>query len=353
MSLINQMLKDLESRRGSGDLAQRAVEGMGAAARKQRKQNALLLSLIVVIVVLASISAYFLWQERQTTTVPLAEANPVAPKPVQRVAEKPATEAAAPTVTSQPRSSARPLEQKRSSRAASVIETPAGMTVPEIEEEEIAQDQFMEEEPPVQAVPERIKKRLRPQSSEQLAEKQYQQGYALLQRGDRKGAADAWRAALRIDAKHTASRESLAILYLSQSRRIEAAEQLQKGLAIDPGNNKLALLYARMQLDAEDMAGAVQTLENAMQHRQQNGEFYAFTAAIYQRLGDYAKSIAAYQGALKQQSNQPVWWMGLGISLEGAGKKKEALTAYTQASKSGRLSLKLRQYVEGRIKALE
>lgn len=70
MSLINQMLKDLESRRASGDLAQRAVDGMGSAARnKQRKQSALLLSLVVLIAVLASISVYLLWQERELSLI--------------------------------------------------------------------------------------------------------------------------------------------------------------------------------------------------------------------------------------------------------------------------------------------
>jgi MSHA biogenesis protein MshN len=354
MSLINQMLKDLESRRASGDLAQRAVDGMGTAARdKQRKQNVLLLSLVIVIGILASISAYLLWQERQETTAQQAAENRVEVTATQQVAAKPVSTPVPTTAKSQPSPPAKPLVQKAPSPMSSIRETPAGMTVPEIDEEDISQSQSVKREMPVRTAPALIKKRLRPQSSEQLAEKEYQRGYALLQRGDRRGASEAWRKALRIDAKHTASRESLAILYLSQSRRIEAAEQLQKGLAIDPGNNKLALLYARMQLDAEDMSGAVKTLENAMQHQQQSGDFYAFTAAVYQRMGDYAKSIAAYQNALRQQSNQSVWWMGLGISLEGAGKNSEALTAYTEANKSGRLSLKLRQYVEGRIKALQ
>lgn len=353
MSLINQMLKDLESRRASDDLAQRAVDGMGTAARrKQRKQNLLLLSLLGVIAVLAAISSYLLWQEKQ-----LEVAEPAVAKPAASVTAKPVpTKPAEVAVVNQPQPApAAPLVQKAPSR--SIQETPAGMTKPEIVEDEPVVEQRLVTKQPVEPVREapsaKIKKRMRPQSAEQLAEQQYQKGYAALQRGDRKGAEDAWREALRIDAKHSASRESLSILYLSQSRRIEAAEQLKQGLADDPGNNKLALLYARMQLDAEDMAGAVSTLENAMRMRQQNGDFYAFTAAIYQRQGDFEKSIAAYQAALKQQSTQSVWWMGLGISLEGAGKNKEALTAYQQAAKNGRLSLKLKQYVEARIKALE
>jgi MSHA biogenesis protein MshN len=357
MSLINQMLKDLESRRASGDLAQHAVGGMGAAARhKNRKQNVLLLGLLLVIAVLASISGYLLWQERQTLTAQQV-AKPVSATAVAQV--KPKTVLVTEPVVSQPMPSQsqprQPLVTKEPASAATVRETPAGMTRPEAEEPTPAQNDDKESLPVTsrKSSSTRIKKHLRPQSREQLAEQQYQKGYALLQRGDRKGAESVWRKALRIDANHTSSRESLAILYLSQSRRIEAAEQLQKGLAFDPGNNKLALLYARMQLDAEDSKGAVATLEKAMQTQPQTADFYAFTAAVYQRMGDFEKSIAAYQAALKKQSKQSVWWMGLGISLEGAGKTREALTAYTEAKKSGHLAFKLKQYVEGRIKVLE
>lgn len=355
MSLINQMLKDLESRRATDDLAQRAADGMGAAARRrQRKQNMLLLGLVTVIAVLAAISGYLLWQERQTA--PVAQANlettpvktpvvtavktPAAPQK-KNASEKPV----------QSTSSSLPLVKKSTATEAKRVETPAGVTRPGDDEEEVATESV---EPPVRTTPpERIRKRLRPQSNKQLAELQYQRGYSLLQRGDRKGAEDAWREALRIDAKHAASRESLAILYLSQSRRIEAAEQLQQGVANNSGNGKLALLYARMQLDAEDMNGAVKTLEGAMRAQAQGADFYAFTAAAYQRQSDFEKSIAAYQAALKQQPGQSVWWMGLGISLEGAGKADEALAAYKEAKKNNRLAPKLRQYVEGRIQMLE
>ncbi len=350
MSLINQMLKDLESRRASGDLAQRAIDGMGAAGRKRQKQNVLLLTLVAVIAVLASVSAYLLWQERQ---VPAQSATTVAMKP----APAPSAPPAPPAVPAAPEEKAvAPLVQKSAPAKSVVRETPAGITRPEIEDEPADEQRVVAQQPvavPRESPQPRIKKTLRPQSSEKLAEQQYQRGYGLLQSGDRKGAEEAWREALRIDAKHTASRESLAILYLSQSRRIEAAAQLQQGLALNPGNHRLALLYARMQLDAEDITGAALTLENAMAAQAQGADFYAFTAAVYQRQGDFNKSISAYQAALRQQPGQAVWWMGLGISLEGAGKLKEALTAYTEANKSGRLSTKLTQYVAERIKALE
>lgn len=355
MSLINQMLKDLESRRAAGDLSQRAVDGMGnAARRKQRKQNLLLLGLVGVVAVLAAISGYLLWQERQS--VPVAqttdELQPVKTPVVAAVKTPAASQKKIVSDTpAESASTSMPLVKKSTATQSAIVETPAGVTRPDEDEEEVVTESV---EPAVSTAPaEKFKKRLRPQSNEQLAELEYQRGYSLLQRGDRKGAEDAWREALRIDATHAASRESLAILYLSQSRRIEAAEQLQLGVANNPGNSKLALLYARMQLDAKDVNGAIKTLEAAMRAAPQGADFYAFTAAAYQRQGDYEKSIATYQAALKQQPGQSVWWMGLGISLESAGKAEEALAAYNEAKKSNRLAPKLRQYVEGRIQALE
>ncbi len=333
MSLINQMLKDLESRRASDELAQRAVDGMGAARHKPKKQGTLLLVLVVLIAVLASISGYLLLmkppKEGAQQVAATSTSSTVAEK--QKETTKVVKQPVAP-VTKPPRQPQKPAPLvKKSPTIPLVRETPVETSKLKAAEEESATSYVEAPKKTVTAPKEefstQIKKRLRPQSNEQLAEKQYQRGYALLQSGDKKGAEEAWRRALKIYGKHAASRESLAILYLSQSRHIEATEQLQKGLNANPGNGKLALLYARMQLEGDDLKGAVITLERTMRSQSQSADYHAFLAAVYQRKGDFSKSITAYQVALKQQQNQPVWWMGLGISLESAGMPKEALTA--------------------------
>jgi Tfp pilus assembly protein PilF len=198
-----------------------------------------------------------------------------------------------------------------------------------------------------------IEKRIRPLRPEQRAELAYEDGYTRLQRGDRAGAEAAWRKAFEHEPRHIASREGLAGLYLSQGRRVEAGELLAEGLVHHPGYGQFALLSARLQVENGETAAALVTLEKALESRSQGAEFLAFLAAVYQRQKSFDKSVAAYQHALSQQPRNGTWWMGLGISQEGAGKYGEAITAYNEAKNSGNLPPRLVQYVEGRLGVLQ
>jgi MSHA biogenesis protein MshN len=198
-----------------------------------------------------------------------------------------------------------------------------------------------------------IEKHIRPLRPQQLAELSYKEGYLQLQRGDRESAEATWRRALKQDPDHIASREGLAGLYLSQGRNVEAGTLLAEGLAHHPGHGRFALLSARLQLENGQAQDALTTLEKALATQPQDADFLAFLAALYQREKAFDKSVSAYQRALTLQPRNALWWMGIGISLEGAGKAQEAISAYHEAQNSGKLTPRLARYVEGRLAALE
>ncbi|MCW8993123.1 MAG: tetratricopeptide repeat protein [Gammaproteobacteria bacterium] len=377
MSLINQMLRDLESRQRPDTDERGVIAGMGNPGRGTSRRG-LLTSLLVLVFILALATAYLLWQQNlsvnigepsieRPATAAAVEATPVArprttPAPAPSDAgDTPGTESDEPTT---------PLLVEKapvSAETPSTKKTPSVSHPQAIESAHRRSDETdtVAQKRPVPAVKtaasttdeeeagSRIEKRLRPMRPEQLAEQRYQAGYGRLQQGDKHGAELQWQQALAIDPAHIAAREALSALYLSQSRRVEAAEQLQQGLQHHPGHGQLALLYARLQVENGDHAGAVRVMQHALQESPQNADFHAFLAAIYQRQGDYQNSIAAYQHALSQQPGQGIWWMGIGISLEKAGKGQEALSAYREAIDSSSLSAQLRDYVNGRIKVLE
>lgn len=367
MSLINQMLKDLESRRDPATAAHGVIDGMGDSARRT-PQRSLFIAMAVIIIALAAAMGYLLWQNlAQSTTantthklnaalassvLPASGENKTEPAPDHTKAEPPAASPKVQPLVKKEARQGQPEPAADSVQPASpVAGGQSGDTGTTMASAETVDDTADEDED--YSNTQHIEKHIRPMRPAQLAEQHYQAGYTLLQRGDRNGAEERWREALVIDPTHIASREALAGLYLSQSRRVEAAEQLEAGLDYQPGYGQFALLYARLQLENGDNAAAIAILERALQEQAQNGDFYAFLAAIYQRQGAYRKSIAAYQRALQQQPRQSVWWMGTGISLERADKKDEALTAYREARKTGQLSAKLLEYVEGRIQALQ
>ncbi|MFP5344918.1 MAG: hypothetical protein ACLGGU_04690, partial [Gammaproteobacteria bacterium] len=63
--------------------------------------------------------------------------------------------------------------------------------------------------------------------------------------------------------------------------------------------------------------------------------------------------VSAYRAALRLQSNQGQWWMGLAISLEAEQNPGEALSAYRRAQNSGVLTGAALDFVQRKITRLE
>jgi MSHA biogenesis protein MshN len=76
-------------------------------------------------------------------------------------------------------------------------------------------------------------------------------------------------------------------------------------------------------------------------------------AALHQRQGEHAEALTYYRRVLRWQSDKAVWWMGLGISLEGESRPQEALAAFRAASVLGGLGEDSRRYIGERIAALQ
>lgn len=372
MSLINQMLRDLESRQHSDSEVQAVIAGIGATSKRPPRRSRRLLLLLPALTLVLFVTALLLWREEPIPAQPVADTPPPEVE-VTRTAERFALpeKIAADSSRSEPSpaAAATPLPVKKAPVAST---QPVAATTSAAPAEQRTQAQRPEPDaPPPRAeprgsntisvsaheagsdTPSRVEKHLHPLTPAQLAEQHYQQGYQRLQQDNHKETERLWLKALELDPGHLSSREALSALYLSQSRRIEAAEQLQQGLQHEPGHGRLALLYARLRLENNDLDGALTVMERALEDTPQSADFHAFIAALYQRRGDYARSISAYQRALNEQPRRGVWWMGIAISLEGAGKHKEARTAYNEALDGTDLTPQLRDYVEGRLRALQ
>lgn len=361
MSLINQMLKDLESRHRPSSEAQGAISGM-VGSQQGAPRHGLMLGLIAVVVLMGATLGYLLWPidpvtapEQQTAKAEAPEI--VTPEPEQKSPFTPQEQAQETTDKGAPSTPVLVEKHQPSTEQTPVqIAQQPVKTTPEAPVRKAAQPSTSR--PVSMDIAEedgdqRIEKRIHPLRPAQIAEQRYQAGYRRMQQGDHRGAEAQWQKALEADPTDIPSREALAALYLAEGRRVEASEQLQQGLDYHPGYGQFALLYARLQMGNGDNASAIQVMEHALEEQQQSADFYAFLAAIYQQSKEYAKSIAAYQRALNLKPKQSVWWMGIGISLEGAGKSSEAVTAYHEAIDSGRLTPKLRDFVKGRLQMLE
>ncbi|MDE2088561.1 MAG: tetratricopeptide repeat protein [Gammaproteobacteria bacterium] len=225
--------------------------------------------------------------------------------------------------------------------ARSTPRPPAAAPAPSLHGNDHATDQPLMQKKPL------------PLSPAQRAELAYRQGSEQLRKGAYTDAEASLRAALALNPRLYRAREALAALLINTGRAGAAREVLAQGLRLDPGYAPFAALYARLLVNQGEVAQAAQALERASPDMTAQPGYYAFLAALYQRLGRYAQAAQLYQRVLQLRPQNGVWWMGLGISLEGEGNGTAALQAYTQARDSGNLAPKLLSYVNERIAALD
>ena len=198
----------------------------------------------------------------------------------------------------------------------------------------------------------RIDKRVSATTRER-AESEYRRAVGLVNQGRMSEGMEGLRAALAADASYDAARQTLVALLVEQRRLDEAVVLLQRGLDLDPTNTGFAMLAARILVDRQDVAGALTLLRKYTPPAGGNADYHAFIAALQQRLGNHKDAIEEYQMALRLSPQSGMWWVGLGISQEASGHKKEAAEAFRRARTSGNLGGDLLAYVDQRLRQLQ
>ncbi len=343
MSLINDMLRDLEARRATEQrLPVGMMQGMGGRAPTSGVRRSLIMVLATLLLVLSATIAWLVWQRYSTPQQPVAAtaaAVPAAP-PVMAAAvvNEPVAEVAG---MAPPSPAVAPPPEPAS------IET--GTPPPKITLKPEPRSMARSEPAPG---PITMEKTVRPPSPRQQAEHAYQQGIHALRSGNHAAAESAFRTTLRLDSEHLLARETLAAMLLGAGRLIEADEVLEQGRRLFARNPTLALLLARLRVEQGQAGAAVTVLEQSLHAATTRPDYLAFLGALYQRELRYDDSIESYGRALALQPQQAGWWAGMAISLEQAGRREDAIKAYQQAA-AGALPPQLQEHVRTRLKALE
>jgi MSHA biogenesis protein MshN len=190
----------------------------------------------------------------------------------------------------------------------------------------------------------------RQESMPQRAEGEYRRALASLADGRMTETIAALEQTLRLDPGHEAARQTLVGLLIEAKRSDEAIRHLQAGLALDLRQPALAMLLARLQI--ERGGSGIETLTRTLPYAGNNADYHAFLAGALQRDQRYREAAEQYQAALRGAPANGVWWMGLGMSLQGEKRNAEALEAFQRARASGTLSAELQAFVERRLQQL-
>ncbi|MES2048533.1 MAG: tetratricopeptide repeat protein [Pseudomonadota bacterium] len=380
MSLINQMLQDLD-KRGSDAIA---AEPMYAQTRPVNAPTSRRAWWWVFFptALLAGTLAWLLLAEffpklhsRQTAMPALAKQAVPGALPsakILAVATAQATPASAPAPNAMPPIADLPLLLKLSPGLENVPVVPvappsvtekvvAPVVIAKVEKISSASAETIEKNKSAQAVP--ILKLAEPGTTaskfvkeitqQQQAEGEYRQATILQQQGRAAESVLMLEQTLKTDAQHTAARQTLITLLLETKRHDDAMRWLQQWLSADRNLPGMAMILARLQVEKGLIPAAVETLQRSLPHAQDKPDFLAFMAALQQRQSHHKEAADLYREALKRMPQHAVWSMGLAISLQAEGRNQEALDAYRQAKGGNGLSPELLAFVEQKINLLQ
>ena len=198
-----------------------------------------------------------------------------------------------------------------------------------------------------------ISKQIKQPTAREQAENEYRKGVASLNQGRMAEAQESLEAALNLYPGYHAARQAL-VGVLVESRKLADAERvLQDGVALAPAQIGFAMALARLQIDHGDVAQAAVTLRKSLDYAQGSPEYVAFFAAVLQRQGRHEEAIEQFQSALRARPSSGVWWLGLGISLQAANRAGDAQDAFRRARAANNLSPELSAFAEQRLKQLQ
>ena len=402
MSLINQVLQDLEKRHASESELNslpphvRAVPGPPQSSVRVFTIAAWATAAVVVVAV-----AVFIYGSRpapdndvpqiasKPVTVPVPHPVP-APKPpvvVPIIPAPPAQTAAFSPVSrlSDELSFDAPLSVRKEKPAMIVRATKPGVASPLPEEVPAASPPQQAEKPKAPAVealpraetlpklaapvaertppppepiaaadstPAAIDKQMREVAPSERAEIAFRKGVAQIQEGRANAAELDFRDAMKLDPSHIGARQALLGLLLDSKRNNEAEELLRKTLEFNPRQPRHAMVLARLEVERGDVTSAINTMVGVLPYVKSDPDFHAFLAALLQRERRHREAVDYYRAALRGVPGNGVWMMGLGISLRASNQSAEARDTFQRAIESKQLSPELQEFVERQLREL-
>lgn len=174
---------------------------------------------------------------------------------------------------------------------------------------------------------------------------------AALRDGDPARAERLFRELLAGQPGNVRARELLAGLYIETGRMTEAVALLDRGLVLSPKHRGMSFLLARLLTEQGEEPRARAILDGALSARPSDADLNTLAAALDTRAGRNQQAAAHYRAAIAARPDDGRLWLGLGIALEAQGERRDARDAFQRARLAG-LDVAGGQYADARIAAL-
>lgn len=365
MSLINQVLKDLEARSASHAGESRGIlKGLYGANMSGGRQGRILVSGLVLLALL--IFSFYIWKEGAYKQLPyLSELNSVQNQAESLAAKQPPNTRIADGETVENKHKVEPSIVQNESLVDLYDDSVQPLLNAELEYATAEKIQHSTEQ--IVLVPEIITEQVKvdqdnnsgefikkdkPLSRSDRAEVSYQFAVRHLKEGHFSLVLQSLKESLNHDHKHIAARDLLANLLVRNQRMDEALAVLSEGIEIYPYQLEFVQLYARVLAEKGLIKPALKALERVSPDLSTQSDYHALRATLNQQLGHYEIAIKIYQDVLRVKPDRGRWWMGLALSLESQGDQTSASKAYRNAMLTSDLNYSMKNFAEQKVREL-
>lgn len=179
---------------------------------------------------------------------------------------------------------------------------------------------------------------------------QAEQAQAMIEQGRERDAIRALYQFIEANEQDDYSRVVLASTLMLQGRDIELRDLLNT--VTTSSLPELRQLKARWYVTQGQLAMAVHSLKTDAPEVSGNEAYFALLASYQQQLGQFEQSVDTYSALLERDSSVPEWWVGMAIGLDRLARYQNAALAYKQALTLPDLKPALVQFAQQRYQQL-
>ena len=191
------------------------------------------------------------------------------------------------------------------------------------------------------------RKQLSPQA---LVKQKIEQAEQALAMNKLKRAEQLFEDVLLVIPEHSVARKQLAALWFGRQSYQAAINLLSRGLQLAPNNSEFRIMKARIYFKQGQSLQAVNTLKATPEVA--NVEYQRLLATNAQQLSQFTVAIKAYQHLTQLAPNVGRWWLGLAVALDSNSEFERAISAYVTATEKADLSESAKQFALQRAKEL-
>lgn len=365
MSVINQMLKDLDKRQSEQQNAANL-----AVSRPTKNSNTKLILVIVTAIILLNVAGIFGWQlysenqqlrmQVQQEAMRLATEQNLAATKKHKISATQLAEAKAPTAmvaSSLPSPSpkdnsalASNLQQKNENKANNIAAKMTEKNAVAVKPSALqVADNSIEPEPVNETLQAKSsltisRTQLSPQA---LAANKISEAEQAMERNNLAKAEALFEEVLLVMPEHETARKQLAALWYGKKSYRDAINLLSQGIALAPPAQEMRLMSARIYYEQGQTRQAYNILRPIKASN--SAEIQTLLANTSAELNEHNSAITAYQKLITLEPDVGRWWLGVAVSLDSLGNFVPARDAYKQAIARNNLSSSAMQFARERL----